>query len=102
MGGFGMSAITALTAQNTTGVKKIHKVPVSFIAKQIDTVISDLGVDAVKTGMLVDKRVIETVSHILKTYHITKVVVDPVMIAKSGAPLLAKGAHTSLKKKLIP
>jgi len=102
MGGFGMSAITALTAQNTTGVKKIHKVPVSFIAKQIDTVISDLGVDAVKTGMLVNKRVIETVSHILKTHHITKVVVDPVMIAKSGVPLLAKGAHTALKKKLIP
>ena len=102
MGGFGMSAITALTAQNTTGVKKIHKVPVSFIARQIDTVISDLGVDAVKTGMLVDTKVIETVSHILKTYHITKVVVDPVMIAKSGVSLLAKDAYASLKKKLIP
>jgi len=102
MGGFGMSAITALTAQNTTGVKKVHKVPVSFIAKQIDTVVSDLGVDAVKTGMLVDAKVIETVSHKIRTHHITKVVVDPVMVAKNGVALLAKDAHHSLMKKLIP
>ncbi|KPJ60298.1 MAG: hypothetical protein AMJ42_01490 [Deltaproteobacteria bacterium DG_8] len=102
MGGFGMSAITALTAQNTTGVKKIQKVPVSFIAKQIDTVISDIGVDAVKTGMLVDAKVIETVSHKLRAHHIEKAIVDPVMVAKNGVPLLAKEAHNSLKKKLIP
>lgn len=102
MGSFGMSAITALTAQNTTGVKKIHKVPVSFIAQQIDTVILDLGVDAVKTGMLVDAKVIESVSRKLRTHHITKVVVDPVMIAKGGAPLLARDAYLSLIKELIP
>jgi len=102
MGGFGMSAITALTAQNTTGVKKIHKVPVSFIAKQIDTVILDLGVDAVKTGMLVGAKVIETVSHKLSAHHITKIIVDPVMMAKNSVTLLAKEAHSSLKRELIP
>ena len=102
MGGFGMSAITALTAQNTTGVKKIHKVPVNFIAKQIDTVILDLGVDAVKTGMLVDAKVIETVSHKMSSHHITKIIVDPVMMAKNGVALLAKEAHSSLKRQLIP
>lgn len=102
MGGFGMSAITALTAQNTTGVKRVHKVPVSFIATQIDTVISDIGVDAVKTGMLVDAKVIETVSRKLRTHHITKVVVDPVMVAKNGVSLLANDAYYSLTRKLIP
>jgi len=102
MGGFGMSAITALTAQNTMGVKKIQKVPVSFIAKQIDTVISDIGVDAVKTGMLVNAKVIETISYKLRAHHITKVVVDPVMVAESGVSLLAEDAHLSLKRELIP
>jgi len=102
MGGFGMSAITALTAQNTTGVKRIQKVPLSFIAKQIDTVISDIGVDAVKTGMLVDAKVIEAVSKKLRSHHIKKVIVDPVMVAKNGEPLLAKEAYNYLKRELIP
>ena len=102
MGGFGMSVVTALTAQNTTGVKKIQKVPANFIAMQIDTVISDIGADAVKTGMLVDAKVVETVSHRLRTHHITKVIVDPVMVAKSGAHLLLKEAYASLKRELIP
>ena len=102
MGSFGMTAITALTAQNTTGVKTIQKIPVSFIAKQIDAVISDLGVDAVKTGMLVDTKVVETVSHKLRNYHITKVIVDPVMLSKSGVPLMTKEACASLKRELIP
>ncbi|MBW2553202.1 MAG: bifunctional hydroxymethylpyrimidine kinase/phosphomethylpyrimidine kinase, partial [Deltaproteobacteria bacterium] len=102
MGSFGMTAITALTAQNTTGVKTIQKIPVSFIAKQIDAVISDLGVDAVKTGMLVDTKVVETVSHKLRDYHITKVIVDPVMLSKSGVPLMTKEACASLKRELIP
>ena len=102
MGSFGMTAITALTAQNTTGVKMIQKIPVSFIANQIDAVISDLGVDAVKTGMLVDAKVVETVSRKLRDYHITKVIVDPVMLSKSGVPLMTKEALASLKRELIP
>ena len=92
MGSFGMTAITALTAQNTTGVKTIQKIPVSFIANQIDAVISDLGVDAVKTGMLVDAKVVETVSRKLRDYHITKFIVDPVILSKSGVPLMTKEA----------
>ena len=102
MGGYAMSALTALTAQDTTGVKGIYKVPIDFIAQQIDTVVSDLGVDAVKTGMLVDAEVIEIVSRKLKAHHITKIVVDPVMVSKSGVPLLAKDAYTFLKRELIP
>ena len=102
MGSFGMTAITALTAQNTTGVKTIQKIPVSFIANQIDAVISDIGVDAVKTGMLVDTNVIETVSYKLRDYHITKVIVDPVILSKGGMPLMKKEAYASLKRELIP
>lgn len=102
MGGFGMTAITALTAQNTTGVKTIRKIPASFIADQMDAVISDIGVDAVKTGMLVDREVVETVSHKLRDYHINKIIVDPVMLSKSGVHLMAKDAYASLKRELIP
>jgi len=97
-----MTAITALTAQNTTGVKTIQKIPASFIANQIDAVITDIGVDAVKTGMLVETKVIETVSHKLRDYHITKIIVDPVMLSKSGVPLMTKESYASLKRELIP
>jgi len=102
LGCYGMSAITALTAQNTTGVKQIQKVPARFIATQIDTVISDIGVDVVKTGMLVDAEVIETVARTLRSHHVKKVIVDPLMVAKNGVSLLAPGAHTSLKREMIP
>jgi hydroxymethylpyrimidine/phosphomethylpyrimidine kinase len=102
LGGFGMSAVTALTAQNTKGIAKIHKVPVSFIASQIDAVFSDIGVDAVKTGMLVDSPVVEMVSRKLRSRQGVRVVVDPVMLAKSKVPLLSKDAYPSLKKALIP
>ena len=102
MGGFGMSAVTALTAQNTQGITRIQKVPVSFIASQIDAVFSDIGVDAVKTGMLVDSPVVEMVARKLGSQQGVRVVVDPVMVATSKVPLLSKDAHPSLKKALIP
>jgi hydroxymethylpyrimidine/phosphomethylpyrimidine kinase len=102
LGGFGMSAVTALTAQNTRGISEIQKVPVSFIASQIDAVLSDIGVDAIKTGMLVDSPVVEMVSRKLRSQHRARVVVDPVMVAKSKVPLLSKDAYPSLKKALIP
>ena len=102
MGGFGMTAITALTAQNTTGIKTIQKIPVSFVADQMDAVFSDIGVDAVKTGMLVDTETVETVSHKLQDHHIKKIVVDPVMLSTSGVSLMTKDACTSLKRELIP
>ena len=94
--------ITALTAQNTTGVQAIHEVPASFVAKQIDSVLSDIGVDAIKTGMLANSDIIEVVAQKIKHYRIKTVVVDPVMVAKSGDLLLRKEAREALTSKLFP
>jgi hydroxymethylpyrimidine kinase/phosphomethylpyrimidine kinase len=102
LGGYGMSVITALTAQNTIGVQGIHEIPGRFVEKQIDSVLSDIGADAIKTGMLANQEIIEAVSKKIRQYHVKKVVVDPVMISKSGASLLRKEAQESLIKKLIP
>jgi len=102
LGGYGMSVITALTAQNTVGVQGIHEIPGRFVEKQIDSVLSDIGADAIKTGMLANQEIIEAVSKKIKQYQVKKVVVDPVMISKSGASLLRKEAQESLIKKLIP
>lgn len=101
LGGFAMSAVTALTAQNTRGIMKVHKVPVPFIASQIDAVLSDIGVDAVKTGMLVDAPVVKMVARKLRSQQV-RIVVDPVMVAKSGARLLSQDALPALKQALIP
>src|SRR5512136_3119213 len=101
LGGYGMSVLTALTAQNTTGVQAIHEVPASFVAKQVDAVLSDIGADAIKTGMLANLEVIEVVARKIKQYRMKKVVVDPVMVAKGGASLLRKEAEEALVKKLI-
>ncbi len=102
LGGFGMSVITALTAQNTVGVQGIHEVPPRFVEVQIDAVLSDIGADAIKTGMLANREIIEVVSRKIKQYKVKKVVVDPVMISKSGASLLRKDAQETLIKRLIP
>lgn len=102
MGGFGMSAVTALTAQNTTGVQAIYPVPAPFVARQINAVISDIGVDAVKTGMLVNGRIIKTVARILRRLAEPRIIVDPVILAKGGAVLLEKEAYAALKRELMP
>jgi hydroxymethylpyrimidine/phosphomethylpyrimidine kinase len=102
LGGYGMSVLTALTAQNTVGVQAIHEVPVPFIGKQIDSVLSDIGADAIKTGMLSSKEIVEVVAKKIEHYGVEKVVVDPVMISKSGAHLLRKDAQKALIKRLIP
>jgi len=102
LGGYGMSVITALTAQNTMGVQAIHVVPASFVGRQIDSVLSDIGADAIKTGMLSNEEIIKVVSEKIRQYQMKKVVVDPVMISKSGAFLLRKEARDALIKKLIP
>ncbi|HVP81371.1 MAG TPA: bifunctional hydroxymethylpyrimidine kinase/phosphomethylpyrimidine kinase [Thermodesulfobacteriota bacterium] len=102
LGGFGMSAITALTAQNTVGVQGIHEVPPRFVEEQIDAVLSDIGADAIKTGMLANREIIEVVSRKIKQYKVKRVVVDPVMISKSGASLLRKDAQETLVRRLIP
>jgi hydroxymethylpyrimidine/phosphomethylpyrimidine kinase len=96
LGGYGMSVITALTAQNTVGVQGIHEIPGRFVEKQIDSVLSDIGADAIKTGMLANQEIIEAVSKKIKQYKVKKVVVDPVMISKTGAHLLRKDAQESL------
>jgi hydroxymethylpyrimidine/phosphomethylpyrimidine kinase len=102
LGGYGMSVITALTAQNTVGVQGIHEIPARFVGRQIDSVLSDIGADAIKTGMLVNKEIVEIVSKKIRQYQTKMVVVDPVMVSKSGAFLLRKDARDALIKELIP
>lgn len=102
LGCYGMSAITALTAQNTVAVTAIHPVPPAFIARQIDAVMEDIGVDAVKIGMLHSAEVIHTVAERLAHYNVANVVLDPVMVAKSGDRLLQEEAVEALREALIP
>jgi hydroxymethylpyrimidine/phosphomethylpyrimidine kinase len=100
-GCYGTSAIVALTAQNTTGVTAVHELPPDFVRAQLDAVYSDIGVDSAKTGMLFSTVVIETVADFLDGRSIT-LVVDPVMIASSGARLLQGDAVDTLVSRLFP
>jgi hydroxymethylpyrimidine/phosphomethylpyrimidine kinase len=98
---YGMSAIVALTAQNTVGVTAVHELPPEFVVEQLDAVFSDLGVDAVKTGMLFSRRIVEAVAGYLAA-HPVPLVVDPVMVASSGARLLQDDAVEALVHDLLP
>ena len=100
-GGHGMSAVVALTAQSTVGVIAVHEVPPEFVVQQLDAVFSDIGVDAAKTGMLFSRRVIAAVAGWLAA-HPVPLVVDPVMVASSGAPLLEDDAVEALVTQLFP
>jgi hydroxymethylpyrimidine/phosphomethylpyrimidine kinase len=102
LGGYGMSAITALTAQNTVGVHGVHAVPVDFIRLQIKSVLSDIGADAAKTGMLATPEIVLAVAEELKQHRIETIVVDPVMVAKSGDSLLSEEARHTIKEALLP
>jgi hydroxymethylpyrimidine/phosphomethylpyrimidine kinase len=102
LGVFGMSAITALTAQNTIGVQGIFQIDPKFVAQQIDSVMSDIGADAWKTGMLSNAEIIQVVADRASFYSIELLVVDPVMVAKSGDSLLNSKATSTLISKLIP
>jgi hydroxymethylpyrimidine kinase / phosphomethylpyrimidine kinase / thiamine-phosphate diphosphorylase len=102
LGGYGMSVLTALTAQNTVGVQAIHEVPARFVETQIDSVLSDIGADAIKTGMLANAEIVEVVARKIRQYGVRKVVVDPVMVAKSGDSLLREDAQDALIKRLLP
>ena len=102
LGCFGMTAITALTAQNTTGVRAIHAVPLAMLAAQIDAVVEDIGVDAVKIGMLHSAPTIETVAAALDHHGLHRVVLDPVMVATSGAALIDPNAVDALVRLLFP
>ena len=102
LGVYGASVITALTAQNTRGVDGIHDVPAEFVARQIDSVFSDLAVNAVKIGMLSQPAIIAAVAAGLDRHAAPNVVLDPVMIAASGAALLVPEAVETLRRVLVP
>jgi hydroxymethylpyrimidine/phosphomethylpyrimidine kinase len=99
---YGMSALTAVTAQNTLGVHGVYPMSVEAVVQQIEAIGDDIGTDALKTGMLFNADIIVAVAATLKKYHWNKVVVDPVMIAKGGASLLQKDAISAMKKFLLP
>lgn len=100
-GCFGMSAIVALTAQNTSAVTAVHEAPPEFVLAELEAVFSDIGVDAAKTGMLFSRSIIEAVADFLSE-HPVPLVVDPVMIATSGARLLQPEAVRALVSELLP
>ena len=101
VGCYGMSAIVALTAQNTAGVTAVHECPPEFVRDQLRAVFDDIGVDAAKTGMLFSRAIVETVADVLGGYP-TALVVDPVMLASSGARLLQEDAVAALVGRLFP
>lgn len=101
LGVYGTSAIAALTAQNTMGVSGVHIVPAEFVTQQIEAVTSDLGCDAVKTGMLASAAIVEAVAASIEALDLPNLVVDPVMIAKSGDRLLDDDAVQAMKSTLL-
>ena len=101
LGCFGMTAITALTAQNTTGVRAIHSVPPDMLRDQIDAVVEDIGVDAVKIGMLHSPDIVQTVAQAIDRHALAHVVLDPVMVATSGAVLIDNPAIEALVRELF-
>lgn len=101
-GGFAMAALTALTAQNTQGVSGIHLVPPDFVRSQIAAVFDDIRIDAVKIGMIATAEIAVAVADMLEPYPEVPLVLDPVMIAKGGAPLLQPDAVETLRDRLLP
>ena len=101
-GVYAMSAITALTAQNTTGVTAILNSTPEFLAQQLDSIFTDIYPDAVKIGMVSDKELIRVIARKLKQYEARRIVVDPVMVATSGARLISEDAIETLKQELFP
>ncbi|OUP82106.1 bifunctional hydroxymethylpyrimidine kinase/phosphomethylpyrimidine kinase [Lachnoclostridium sp. An169] len=101
-GVFAMSAVTALTAQNTVGVKDIMEVTPEFLAEQIDCIFTDIRPDAVKIGMVSSSGLIRVIAEKLRTYKATHIVVDPVMVSTSGSKLLSDGSSGTLREELLP
>jgi hydroxymethylpyrimidine/phosphomethylpyrimidine kinase len=102
LGVHGMSALTALTAQNSLGVQGVFEVPADFVREQIASVVTDIGVDAAKTGMLAGASIVETVAECVAEFGIANLVCDPVFVSKHGDPLLAESAVDALRTKLLP
>jgi len=101
-GVYGMSALTAITAQNTVGVWGVHELPAEFVGDQIDAVMRDIGADAWKTGMLANAEIVRLVAERARRYSVAALVVDPVMVAKGGDALLRPDARDALIEELIP
>ena len=101
-GVLGLSAITALTAQNTLGVEGVHEVPTAFVSAQIDAVMKDMRADAWKTGMLVNGENIQLIAKKARHYQVSILVVDPVMVSSSGRRLLSSDAISALRDELLP
>lgn len=101
-GVYGMSVLTSVTAQNTQGVTAIHDLPVSIIEQQLDAIFDDFDLDAIKTGMLSSSTIVDAVCQRLLKANVTNLVVDPVMVSKSGHTLLQPDAVEKVKKTLIP
>src|SRR5687768_1294099 len=101
-GVYGMSAITAITAQNTLGVVAWQALPADLVTAQIEAVVGDIGVDAVKTGMLANAAIVEAVAAAIRALELPQLVVDPVMIAKGGDRLLDEDALGAIRTELLP
>ncbi|OHB35946.1 MAG: bifunctional hydroxymethylpyrimidine kinase/phosphomethylpyrimidine kinase [Planctomycetes bacterium GWA2_40_7] len=102
LGAYGTCAVTAITVQNTLGVSSVLAVPAPFVAQQIDAVVSDIGTDAVKTGMLMNEEVVEIVCEMVKKHKLKKMVVDPVIKSHKGERLLSQEGVNKLRSELIP
>ncbi|KAJ3243101.1 hypothetical protein HDU78_000795 [Chytriomyces hyalinus] len=102
LGCYGSSAVTALTAQNTIGVQGVHGCPAGFVQQQMESVLTDIGTDAIKTGMLFSREIVEVVANQISQFGVKNVVVDPVMVATSGDTLLASEAVNAVIKFLLP
>jgi hydroxymethylpyrimidine/phosphomethylpyrimidine kinase len=102
LGVHGMSAVTAITAQNTLGVDGVHEVPAAFVRQQIASVATDIGVDAAKTGMLSSAAIVEAVADAIGEFAIPNLVCDPVFVSKHGDTLLAESAVEALRTRLVP
>ncbi len=102
LGCFGTTAITAVTAQNTQGVRAVHALPAALVAQQIDAVAEDIGVDAVKIGMLHGPEVVRAVAGALRRHGLRRVVLDPVMVASSGDRLVTDETVAALRSELFP
>ncbi|NTU48985.1 MAG: bifunctional hydroxymethylpyrimidine kinase/phosphomethylpyrimidine kinase [Syntrophobacteraceae bacterium] len=102
LGVYGMSAITALTSQNTLGVRGVVEIDPAFVSSQVHAVVEDIGVDAVKTGMLANAAIIRRVAEDARDLGLTNLIVDPVMVAKSGDPLLREDAVKTMIEELFP
>lgn len=102
LGAYGSGIVVALTAQNTQGVTGVHRVPSDFVSLQIDTLFQDVRIDAAKVGMLVDADLVSTVARGLRRHRVKRLVVDPVMVSKSGHALLQPDAVEALRRELLP